>query len=137
MLRKILTRLDHDEDGTFGMITSEGVQECRTVERPWRNNEPLVSCIPVGLYRVEKYSSRKYPNVWEICGVPNRTQILFHNANWAWQLQGCVGVGAAFAVIKGKNGVTDSVRTLDRLRQIWPDEFELQVVESFRKGMVR
>ena len=34
---------------------------------------------------------------WEICGVPNRSVILFHTANTASDLLGCVGLGLTVA----------------------------------------
>lgn len=64
-----------------------------TIERPWLNNQPFVSCIPEGFYLCRPYSSAKYPDVYEIVGVPGRDKILIHVANYAKDVQGCIGLG--------------------------------------------
>lgn len=65
-----------------------------TIERPWRENQPNVSCIPEGLYTCRKFVSSKYPHeTYQIMGVSGRTYILFHAANAAFELQGCIAPG--------------------------------------------
>lgn len=67
-----------------------------TVERPWKGNKPFESCIPEGLYDCKRYSSTKYPDTFEITGVPGRTKILFHKGNSAADVEGCIAVGTSF-----------------------------------------
>lgn len=65
-----------------------------SLERGWRNNEKNVSCIPIGIYTVELEFSPKFnTNLWEIKGVPNRTETKFHWASFYYNLEGCVSLG--------------------------------------------
>jgi hypothetical protein len=85
---------------------------------------PFKSCIPEGVYQAEKYSSPKYPDVWELKDVPERTHILIHAANWAKDVQGCIGPGMEW---DGAWGVSHSQNAMTILRTLLPDEFEINV----------
>ena len=64
------------------------------LERGWRNNETGVSCIPAGMYTVVyEWSPRFQMNLWEIKGVPNRSECKFHASNYWYQLNGCIAPG--------------------------------------------
>jgi hypothetical protein len=118
-------------DATFGEFFDDAnTHLCFTVERPWLNNKPLVSCIPVGRYRCIPHNSKDHPNTWEITNVQNRTNVLIHNANFAHQLLGCVGVGKKIDLINGIKGVTQSVDTLNYLRKVLPNEFDLVITQQ-------
>ena len=91
--------------GTFGELTL-GAQKWFTVERPWEDNKPSVSCIPAGTYPVKLgafYSGDgvggkpDYP-AYEILNVPNRAQIKIHKANIALQVKGCIALGKDLGV---------------------------------------
>ena len=71
--------------------------ELATIERPWKNNAPYISCIPEGEYLCVRYSSKKYPNTFEITNVPGRSKILFHKGNYARNVKGCVAVAMRIA----------------------------------------
>lgn len=78
-------------NGTNGQIECQGKVICNTIELPWKNNEPRVSCIPEGKYLLEKRYSKKFKWHIEIMQVKNRGAILFHPANNALkELNGCV-----------------------------------------------
>ena len=87
-----LERLAYLPNCTIGRLLA-GDNAWATIERPWINNKPYVSCIPEGVYYCGKYSSAKYPKTYEIENVVNRTYILFHIANRARNVKGCVGLG--------------------------------------------
>lgn len=85
----------------------EGLQPlkklCKTIERPWVDNKPRVSCIPDGIYplryktdgRFYARYKKKYghPFVLHIDRVPSRSHILPHMANDPMKdLLGCVGI---------------------------------------------
>lgn len=64
------------------------------LERGWKNNEVGISCIPAGTYKVVlEYSDRFKVDLWEIKGVPNRSECKFHAANYWYQLEGCIAPG--------------------------------------------
>ena len=86
---------DHMNDTpTTGELLIEGEHFCYTLEDPWINNAPNISCIPEGQYFVKLLYSphfgRPYPH---ILGVPGRTGILIHSGNTDADTQGCILVG--------------------------------------------
>src|SRR5690349_3586727 len=107
-----------------------------TIERPWvpSSNAPCgtkgVSCIPLGEYRVERYSSDAHPGVFSV-SAPSlavyvnewdapaslrgiaRTNTLIHPANWASELRGCVAPGKER--LKGQGGLWQITRSRDAM----------------------
>jgi hypothetical protein len=78
-----------------------------TIERPWKNNTPFVSCIPAGRYPVARVDSPSYgKDTWLIDEVPDRTHILLHVANVAYNVQGCIGLG--MGIYSNMSGVRQS-----------------------------
>jgi len=77
--------------GTNGILTIDNSFQCYTIELPWRENLPQVSCVPEGRYELKRrYSSRFKAHLW-VCGVPGRSLILLHPANDATkELEGCI-----------------------------------------------
>ena len=97
----------------FGRVVFKS--EC--IERGWRNNESRVSCIPPGEYPVRfEYSNRFKRKLYEIYGVPGRSECKFHAANYARQLNGCIALGNNRKDIDldGYNDVTSSRLTMNR-----------------------
>ena len=81
--------------GTFGVLTV-GPFTCFTVERPWKDNQPQLSCVPLGTYPlVYEYSEKFKRELWELKNVPNRSECKIHVANIAQQLEGCIAPGDA------------------------------------------
>jgi hypothetical protein len=122
-----------EAEGTFGSLSIGGEPFCKTVEQPWRDNRPFISCIPAGDYTLIPWDSAKYGPV--VCfvnpdlrvyandadaprdGKSHRYSCLIHAANYPSELQGCVAVGVAVVRFDHHGyGVTHSRRTLERLR---------------------
>jgi len=77
--------------GTNGLLLLNGEKVCSTIELPWKNNAPQVSCIPEGRYALQKRYSRKFCWHLQVMDVPDRELILIHPANNALiELQGCI-----------------------------------------------
>jgi hypothetical protein len=91
-MRLRLERYAYTPSGTLGRLFA-GDNTLYTIERPWLSNKAFESCIPQGYYRCERYSSARFPDTWQIAGVPERSLILFHVANYADDVEGCVGLG--------------------------------------------
>lgn len=91
--------------GTWGRLFLQGFS-CVTVERPWLNNQPFISCIPAGVYKVgwSTFWKGGYETL-EILDVPDRTEIKVHKAIWPEHVEGCVGVGTTIAVHEGRLGI--------------------------------
>ncbi len=83
--------------GTFGMLlTDKGHPLILTLENPWRNNEPFISCIPVGTYAFNRHLSPKFGETFIVEGVPGRSQILVHRGNTHTDTSGCILTGEEF-----------------------------------------
>lgn len=94
-------RLASDDQGTRGVFSCEGMW-WYSLELPWRDNKPNISCIPTGEYMVQRrYSNHFKRYTYWLRGTFPRTYILIHSANFAgdeskgWQthLQGCITLG--------------------------------------------
>jgi hypothetical protein len=115
-----LTRTYHDSC-TTSAITFQGRFCCYTLERPWRNNEKNVSCVPAGTYDIERYDSAKFPDCFSLVnfnlGVGltesyHRNFILIHPANRVEELLGCIAPG------KGLSGYMEQWQTVDSRKAI-------------------
>lgn len=132
-MKVTIDRLTEGENQTEGLLTvyqgEEKIFNCYTLELPWKDNEKRVSCIPKGVYNVEKRQSTKYKHHFHILDVPNRSYILIHQANFVRQLKGCIAVGATLTDIDkdGLRDVTSSVATMNKLNKILPQTFKLEI----------
>lgn len=117
-------------EGVLYVIKSgQIVFECMTLELPWRNNERRVSCVPDGTYQCIKRTSPKYGHHWHLQDVPNRSLILIHSGNYNHHTLGCILVGKEFKDMNkdGLEDVTASVATMNELRKLLTDKFELEI----------
>jgi hypothetical protein len=100
--------------GTFGVLKINGRAFCVTLERPWLDNKPYISCIPCGCYLMQKVPSDRYGLTYEVLGVENRSFIRIHWGNWYTDTKGCILVGQSYAKIfgdqypYGKRGISNS-----------------------------
>lgn len=106
---------------------------CDTIELPYLNNKPQISCIPPDTYLVKYRESKKYPRHYHITNVPNREAILVHQANYVGSLNpkthkkdllGCIGVGNGYGDITG-DGIVEllkSTPTLNKLLEVMGKE---------------
>lgn len=101
MLKQVEIRRTLSNDiGTIGELRVDGKFIGYTVERPWDDNKPNVSCIPRGSYALKKCTTgkampKKYSGQsYEVQSVPGRSLIKFHIANWPKELQGCIAPNA-------------------------------------------
>jgi hypothetical protein len=86
-----------------------------SLERGWKNNQARISCIPEGIYDlVLEYSSKFKKDLWEVYGVPGRSECKFHAANYWYQLNGCIALGNKHKDINNDNAldVTSSRPTM-------------------------
>jgi len=88
---KLLLNREYWPTGTNGIISHDGKPITKTIELPWKNNRRNISCIPEGIYELEKRHSERWGwHLW-VKGVKDRSHILFHPANDALkELRGCI-----------------------------------------------
>ena len=93
MMQLHLLRTEQTEDGIFGTL-KVGAYIVHTCEDDWRDNQPSVSCIPAGSYRLHRTIYQKHGyETFEVTGVPGRSRILIHPGNTEEDTQGCILVG--------------------------------------------
>lgn len=141
MIHVVLKRSIFSDQGTFGHLTvyvyDQPVLNLFTGELPWRDNKTGISCIPEATYECAPYSSRKYPNHYQVKNVPNRVAILIHEGNFCGDrsknyltnVQGCILLGTALGTIKGQKAVLSSKIALDKFRKVvGKNSFSLEIL---------
>lgn len=121
--QEILGHLMVFEDNAFG--GSKLIFECKTLELEWKNNNNNISCIPTGFYNIEFEKSAKFNRyLWELKGVPGRSEAKIHVANYYTQIQGCIAVGDMHTHINSDEipDVRNSAETLRRFHEIMKPE---------------
>ena len=87
----------------FGIDVGNGRKGVHSLELPWKDNQPRISCIPVDIYICERSmyyggdgvgGKADYP-CFEIMNVPDRAEIKIHIGNYLKNFLGCVGLGMA------------------------------------------
>lgn len=131
-----LTRTETGDDGTFGVIKTDSGFSCYSGELPWRGNKPDISCIPAGVYVVQRFNSTKHGDCYLITDVPGRSMTEIHKGNFCGDInkgrksdvEGCVLTGNALGEIAGQPCVIASRDALDRLEADMEKEpFQLTV----------
>ena len=115
-----ITRFSDDGVQTLGDLTYKNFK-CKTLERPWKDNKPNISCIPKGTYRAKWTFSPKFLKyTYEILGVPKRSGIRFHAANFWFDLNGCITQGTGYANLNNDKEVDiiNSKATVDTFNKI-------------------
>lgn len=150
MIKRFTLIRDYKTEATIGVLIdpATGKHICKTLERPNLSNQkdnPKTaanesSCIPEGVYVCKKYSSAKYPDTWEVTGVPNRDNILFHSANYVSQLLGCIATATTIQDMNPKNDpkqepakrwlASQSRDAFAKFKKAMPKEFELEVTSN-------
>lgn len=99
-----LDRYEITEHSTRSRLVGALPDDLYGIEKPWRENQAFESCIPEGVYTLFPHHSPRFKTCFIIVGGTvtmeehedaARFACLFHAANWARQVQGCVGIGLA------------------------------------------
>ncbi len=99
--------------GTNGLLYINCTFIRYTIELPWMENQPRISCIPEGKYLLKKRYSPKFKEHLLIEGVEGRDVILIHPANNALkELKGCI---APVTILTGEGKGSQSRMALQRL----------------------
>jgi hypothetical protein len=132
-----LFRMPSSVQGTIGVLTTPGFS-CRTIELPWKQNEPNISCIPTGEYEVEMRKSPRFGWVYWVKEVPRRSWILTHYGNVAGDVSagfkthslGCIILGKIRGRLYGQEAVLVSRSTLNAfIKYMAGEQFKL-IIEN-------
>ena len=125
-----LTRQASSPLGTLGEL-EHGDFSCVTMEPPWRDNRPNVSCIPEGTYPCRWHKSPRYGCVYAVLEVPFRSHSLIHAGNIAQHTKGCVLLGQRLGRLGGQPAVLISRATVRRHARLLDREpFTLEVRDA-------
>jgi Family of unknown function (DUF5675) len=132
-------RLQKSDQGTFGKLVCPGFQ-CLTLELPWKDNKPNISCIPGGEYYVKSRISPKYGKIYWVSDVPDRSFILIHPGNWAGDVSkkyrsnvnGCILLGKQRGLLAGQLAILNSRITVRRFEEtLGFQPFTLNIYDEF------
>lgn len=129
----ILKRGLDDGIQTVGTLRSvDGVFGRFTLERPWKNNQKNISCIPVGWYEVKwTWSWKLFRYTYEVTAVKDRTGVRFHPGNYFFDVEGCILLGSGYNDINtdGEKDVINSGPTTKEFEILMNREsFILQII---------
>lgn len=102
-----------------------------TLELPWLDNAPSISCIPPGKYKWKKrFSPGKKCEVIELIDVPGRSYIQIHLGNYTRQIEGCIlpGMGLKDIDDDGIFDVTNSGEAFDKIMSMTADNGEIEIL---------
>ena len=139
----VLSRQRQNTFATYGdFVDDTGATVVVTLELPWRNNAPNVSCIPARdepYLCVKLWSPEHKKFLWWVTGIEGRDDIEIHIGDLPCDSKGCILVGVRFDYVEyedgrpgGKGeGVVNSGVAFDRLMNLTRDltHFYLRVVD--------
>ena len=125
-----LKRVSTNFDGTYGVLIDDTVPFAVTLEKPWKDNERQVSCIPARTYTCQRTISPRFGETFEMMNVPGRTSILFHKGNVEDDTSGCILVAEQFERLGSKTAILKSAKGFEELvtRLLGIENFILTVV---------
>lgn len=119
-----LQRTVDDGIETRGNLTY-GDFVCSTLERPWKNNELNISCVPAGTFICQQeYLGTMKGVYYELQNVKERTGIFIHPGNYVTDVEGCILLGKDFADLNGDGelDITSSVETISAFDELMKGE---------------
>ena len=129
----LLVRFAYLPTGVLGRLHSEeGQVQLYTLERAWLGNQPFVSCVPEGDYRLAPWQGRKWKGVLELTSVPGRTAILLHPATVAAELAGCIAPGFGWQIDRSTPSLTQSREALQVVMDWFTNGDETLTIASER-----
>lgn len=125
-----------DRNQTFGnmvLFAEDGkpLFSCSTIERGWRDNEKGESCVPPGEYPLKFEESPRFKRkLWELYGVPGRSECKIHPANTWPELNGCIAPGIKLKDINndGYIDVTNSRDTMELFHRCMGSDVEAKII---------
>lgn len=112
----------YTDTATIGKMYMPSGTVFDTIELPWEHNKPSISCIPEGVYKLNKRASGvvnrsskgKYTAGWEVANVAGRTYIMIHIGNTTSNFEGCIGIGEGLGVVNNEWAILRSSASFDK-----------------------
>jgi len=128
----LLKRIAELQNGTLGVLINDiGRPWLLTCERPWLNNQSMVSAIPAGTYTCQRITSPTHGVVFQVTNVPDRSSILIHPGNEDLDSEGCILLGQSYGIVKDLPAVLNSQAAFAEFMAYFDgeDSFSLRIVE--------
>lgn len=121
-----LRREKSEDDGTYGTLQFPDGTTLQSLELPWIDNKPRISCIPSGTYKCVFKPSPRFGMAYEVTGVPGRSAVLIHAGNTAGNVEkghkadslGCILLG----MNRGRNGSQKVITASKPAMQVFSDK---------------
>lgn len=136
-----ITREKTSDYGTEGILYIPDLSfACYTMELPWKDNTPSLSCIPKGHYKLKFRKQGRRP-AYHVQNVPGRSYILIHSGNFAGDtikglkshVEGCILLGRTRAFLGGQKAILQSRPTVREFQNLMAErEAELFITDNFR-----
>lgn len=146
-VKVIQTAFCNGPHGRFSEIQVQG-RTFYSVEKPWRDNRPYESCVPLGEYKLvwrptttnvpHQFDGHTWYMVGETVGLvkgeKHRWGCAWHVANFCDQVKGCSGIGQSLGF--GESPKTETLRwcvnrsgdtMLELLQLLGPQDHELSI----------
>jgi len=127
MILEIVRLEENFEFGTFGVLKINKELFCFTLEPRDEENASSISSIPAQQYWCQRYSSRKFPDTWQIMNVPARNNVLFHSGNVASQTQGCILLAQHLGKLQDNRAILNSGATFQSFMNTTAESAELHL----------
>lgn len=131
-----IKRVHSGSTGTFGVVLDgyDGEPFCVSLELPWADNLPNISCIKPGIYEATRHHSPRFGETFLVQGnLGGRTHILFHCGNSIADSRGCILLGENYSpqsrVSQSRSAFNEF---MDRTRGV--DFFILQIERIYSDG---
>ncbi len=100
-----ILRISEKLNATYGVLMEDGHPLMLTLEDPWLQNQPNISCIPPGPYSCKRVNSPKHGDTFRVQNVVGRTYINFHSGNDEEDTEGCILLGSEW----GKDNLGEAI----------------------------
>lgn len=139
-MKRIIIERAYTDLATIGKMYMPSGNTFYTIELPWEANKRSVSCIPEGVYTLNKRQSGvvnrtskgRYSAGWEVANVNGRTFIMIHIANTTSDIEGCIGIGLKLGVVSDQWAVLDSAAAFDKFMAEMNDAEDWEIVFRVR-----
>lgn len=117
--------------GVFSYYNGENIISFTSLELPWKDNQQDISCIPKGVYNIITTYSPKYKrNMWLVRDVEGRSGVRIHSANYFYDIEGCIALGAEFKDLNQDNelDITESRKSVKQAETDLGEAFTLTII---------
>jgi hypothetical protein len=132
ILQRVCSSQKHGTQGVLIDVDDNeiGVPIAVTLEKPFLDNKPFVSCIPSGSFYCKEIESPRFGHSFEIT-VSGRSHVIFHAGNLPRDTHGCILLGIKFGLLNGDQAILGSKTAVDNFfkRMNSEREFNLQVID--------